>query len=89
MMDANLVFSPYFVPTATCDPTLTYDLPPSITAATGMDAITHCIETFLAPAYNPPADGIAIEGLRLSWPSIEDATYKSSTQSRRNMMAAQ
>ena len=81
--------SPYFVPTAAiCDPTLTYDLPPSITAATGMDAITHCIETFLAPAYNPPADGIAIEGLRLSWPSIEDATYKSSTQSRRNMMAA-
>lgn len=81
--------SPYFVPTAAiCDPTLTYGLPPSLTAATGMDAITHCVETFLAPAFNPPADGIAIEGLRLSWPSIEDATYKSVPQSRRNMMAA-
>ena len=83
------LLSPYFVPTAAiCDPTLTYGLPPSLTAATGMDAITHCIETFLAPAYNPPADGIAIEGLRLSWPSIEDATFKNFPQSRRNMMAA-
>ena len=81
--------SPYFIPTAAiCDPTLTYSLPSSLTAATGMDAITHCVETFIAPAFNPPADGIAIEGLHLSWPSIEDAVYKGSPQSRRNMMAA-
>ncbi|MGM9480666.1 iron-containing alcohol dehydrogenase [Roseateles sp. NT4] len=59
---------------AICDPALTLKLPPGLTAATGMDAIAHCIETFLAPAFNPPADGIALEGLRRGWQSIEAAT---------------
>src|SRR5260221_287585 len=45
---------------AICDPGLTLGLPPMLTAATGMDAIAHCIETFLAPAFNPPAHGIAL-----------------------------
>ncbi|MBW8848418.1 MAG: iron-containing alcohol dehydrogenase [Burkholderiales bacterium] len=59
---------------AICDPALTLKLPPGLTAATGMDAIAHCIETFLAPAFNPPADGIALEGLRRGWGAIERAT---------------
>jgi alcohol dehydrogenase class IV len=59
---------------AVCDPALTLKLPPALTAATGMDAIAHCIETFLAPAFNPPADGIALEGLRRGWGAIERAT---------------
>ena len=54
----------YLVPKAAiCDPELTLGLPPALTAATGMDAIAHCMETFMAPAFNPPADGIALDGL--------------------------
>lgn len=60
--------------TAICDPELTLGLPPLLTAATGMDAIAHCMETFMAPAFNPPADGIALDGLRRGWAAIERAT---------------
>jgi 4-hydroxybutyrate dehydrogenase len=59
---------------AILDPELTVGLPPRLTAATGMDAIAHCIETFLAPAFNPPADGIALDGLARGWAHIEPAT---------------
>ncbi|MDR5751060.1 MULTISPECIES: iron-containing alcohol dehydrogenase [unclassified Caballeronia] len=59
---------------AICDPSLTLGLPSGLTAATGMDAIAHCIETFLAPAFNPPADGIALDGLERAWAHIERAT---------------
>jgi 4-hydroxybutyrate dehydrogenase len=59
---------------AICDPQLTLGLPAGLTAATGMDAIAHCIETFLAPSFNPPADGIALDGLRRGWAHIERAT---------------
>lgn len=59
---------------AICDPLLTLGLPSGLTAATGMDAIAHCIETFLAPAFNPPADGIALDGLERAWAHIERAT---------------
>ena len=56
--------SPNLIPaTAICDPDLTYGLPAGLTAATGMDAVTHCIEAFLVPGENPPADGIALDGL--------------------------
>ena len=48
---------------AVMDPTLTLGLPPVLTAATGMDAVAHCMETFMAPAVNPPADGIALDGI--------------------------
>lgn len=47
---------------AVCDPELTYGLPPGLTAATGMDALTHCIECFIAPLENPPAGAIALDG---------------------------
>jgi alcohol dehydrogenase class IV len=55
--------SPHMIPrVALCDPELTLGLPPSLTAATGMDALTHCIETYLSPRVNPPAEAIAIDG---------------------------
>ena len=74
---------------AICDPALTLGLPPMLTAATGMDAIAHCMETFMAPAFNPPADGIALEGLRRGWAHIERATRDGADrEARLNMMAA-
>ncbi|SED00065.1 hypothetical protein SAMN05519104_2553 [Rhizobiales bacterium GAS188] len=51
---------------ALCDPELTLGLPPGLTAATGMDAVAHCIETYLSPVDNPVADAIALDGLRRS-----------------------
>jgi alcohol dehydrogenase class IV len=75
--------------TALLDPELTFRLPPLLTAATGMDAIAHCMETFLAPAFNPPADGIALEGLRRGWAHIERATRQGDDrQARLEMMCA-
>ena len=60
------VFSPKLLAAAVfADPELTLALPPAITAATGMDALTHNIESYLSPAYHPMCDGIALEGLRL------------------------
>ena len=56
--------SPNLVPrTAICDPTLTLGLPPHLTAATGMDAISHCVEALLSPNVNPPAEAVAVDGL--------------------------
>lgn len=75
--------------TAICDPDLTLGLPPLLTAATGMDAIAHCMETFMAPAFNPPADGIALDGLRRGWEFIERATQNGSDKEARfNLMSA-
>lgn len=74
---------------ALLDPELTLALPPKLTAATGMDAIAHCIETFLAPAPMPPADGIALDGLARGWAHIERATRDGhDRQARWNMMSA-
>src|SRR4051794_2347500 len=54
--------SPHLIPKlALCDPDLTLGLPPRLTAATGMDALAHCIETFLSSRINPPADAIALD----------------------------
>ncbi len=75
--------------TAICDPELTLGLPPMLTAATGMDAIAHCLETFMAPAINPPADGIALDGLERGWAHIERATRDGSDRDARwAMMSA-
>ncbi|MDQ6628966.1 MAG: iron-containing alcohol dehydrogenase [Pseudomonadota bacterium] len=52
------------------DPELTLGLPPAVTAATGMDAVTHNVESYLSPAYHPLCDGIALEGLRLAARSL-------------------
>ena len=75
--------------TAICDPELTLGLPPKLTAATGMDAIAHCMETFMASAFNPPADGIALDGLQRGWAHIERATRDGSDREARfNLMSA-
>ena len=75
--------------TALLDPALTLGLPPMLTAATGMDAIAHCMETFMAPPFNPPADGIALDGLARGWAHIERATRDGSDgEARLNMMSA-
>lgn len=59
-----ILASPNLVPrTAICDPTLTIGLPPHLTAATGMDAITHCVEALLSPMENPPAEAVACDGI--------------------------
>jgi len=84
------VLSPYLVPRlAICDPELTLNLPAMMTAATGMDAIAHCLETFMAPSFNPPADGIALDGLWRAWAHIERATKEPhDREARLNMMSA-
>ena len=84
------VLSPHLIPkSAICDPELTLGLPPLMTAATGMDAIAHCLETFMSPAFNPPADGIALDGLRRGWLHIERATREpGDREARLNMMSA-
>ncbi len=74
---------------AICDPELTLGLPPHLTAATGMDAVAHCMETFMSAAFNPPADGIALDGLERAWNFIERATANGSDrEARLNLMSA-
>ncbi|MEY8874876.1 MAG: iron-containing alcohol dehydrogenase [Leptothrix sp. (in: b-proteobacteria)] len=74
---------------AICDPELTLGLPSLLTAATGMDAIAHCLETFMAHAVNPPADGIALDGLARGWAHIERATRDGQDRDARwQMMSA-
>jgi 4-hydroxybutyrate dehydrogenase len=84
------IISPYVIPkSAICDPELTMGLPAVLTAATGMDAISHCIETFLSPLFNPPADGIALDGLWRAWNHIGRATHQPGDRNARmNMMSA-
>ena len=76
--------------TSICDPSLTLGLPPLLTAATGMDAVAHCVETFISPVINPPAEGIAIEGLRRAMAYIERAVADGTDREARweMMMAA-
>jgi putative glutamine amidotransferase len=61
------------------DPELTLALPPAVTAATGMDALTHNIESYLSPAYHPLCDGIALEGLRIAAPRWHTAVRSPAT----------
>ncbi|MCA3131215.1 MAG: iron-containing alcohol dehydrogenase [Betaproteobacteria bacterium] len=82
--------SPHLLPkVALCDPELTLGLPPLLTAATGMDAMAHCIETFLSPLVNPPAEAIALDGLVRAGSFLERATRDGSDREARwNMMMA-
>lgn len=60
----TVIFSPYLMPRAAiCDPELTLGLPPGPTAATGMDAFTHCLESYVASGLHPLADALAIDGI--------------------------
>jgi alcohol dehydrogenase class IV len=61
----TVIFSPFLMPKAAiCDPELTVNLPPHLTAATGMDAFTHCLEAYVARGFHPLADAVAIDGVR-------------------------
>ena len=83
------IASPQLLPrVALCDPTLTLDLPPARMASAAMDVLTHCIETFSATAYNPPADGIARDGLRRAIAHVEGAVASRDPRARRELMAA-
>ncbi len=85
------LISPHLFPKrAICDPELTLGLPPMLTAATGIDALTHCIETFISPLVNPPAEAIALDGAKRAWFFIERATKNGADREARweMMMAA-
>ena len=82
--------APNMIPrVAICDPDLTLGLPRGLTAATGMDALTHCIETFLSPRVNPPADAIALDGINRVMRFIQRAVGDGTDgEARWNMMMA-
>jgi alcohol dehydrogenase class IV len=85
------VSSEYLVPrVAICDPNLTLSLSPDLTAATGMDALSHCIEGFLAKSVNPPVDAIALDGVRRIFAYLERAAANGNDREARwqMMMAA-
>jgi 4-hydroxybutyrate dehydrogenase len=79
--------SRYIVPrVAICDPELTLSLPPRLTAGTGMDALSHCIEGFLTIADNPPAKALALDGMRHVAEFIDRAVNDGSDREARKMM---
>lgn len=83
--------SPHLIPRrAICDPALTLGLPPRLTAATGLDALSHCVETLLSPRYNPPAEAIALDGAGRIWRNLERAVADGSDLAARTelMMGA-
>lgn len=85
----KILFHPTLLAKAVfADPELTTALPPHITAATGMDALTHNIEAYLAKGFHPLSDGIALEGIRLIHESLHTAVNQPTPESRANMMAA-
>ena len=85
-----VIFSPRLMPAvAVCDPKLTYGLPPRVTAETGMDALSHNLEAFLAVGYHPMADGIALQGMRMVGKNLRAAVQDGrNVNARREMMAA-
>jgi alcohol dehydrogenase class IV len=75
--EKKIIFHPAIMPrVAILDPELIVGLPPALTAATGMDAMAHCIEAYCAPFYHPLAAGIALEGLRLVKENLARAVKK-------------
>ncbi len=86
----RVVFSPALLARQVfADPELTLGLPPAVTAATGMDALTHNIESYLSPAWHPLCDGIALEGTRIAAGALERAVAEpGNLQARSDMMMA-
>jgi alcohol dehydrogenase class IV len=85
----KILFSPKLLAKIVfADPLLTMDLPSFVTAATGMDALTHNMEAFLAKNYHPICDGIALEGIALIKDSLADAVNKPDLESRSKMLLA-
>ncbi len=85
----RILFSPRLMAKQVfADPELTYELPPAITAATGMDALTHNMEAFVAKNFHPICEGIALEGMHLIAEALDDAVNRPSSESRAKMMLA-
>jgi len=86
----KIIFNPVLLAKAVfADPELTIDLPAGVTAATGMDALTHNVESYLSPAYHPLCDGIALEGARIAAHALETAvTMPKDIEARSDMMMA-
>jgi len=86
----KIIFSPRLLAKAVfADPELTLDLPAHITAATGMDALTHNVESYLSPAYHPLCDGIALEGVRIAARALPRAVREPhNLQARSDMLMA-
>ena len=86
----KIIYHPKFLPSIVIlDPTLTVDLSPRLTAATGMDALAHNLEAFCAPGFHPMADGISIEGIRLVKKSLLNAVKDGKNlEARSDMLAA-
>jgi 4-hydroxybutyrate dehydrogenase len=85
----TIVLSPHLLPsTAICDPELTRALPPILTAGTGMDALSHCVESFLATTFHPICDGIAVEGLRYVFKGLETAVREGTNLEARTALMA-
>jgi alcohol dehydrogenase class IV len=84
----RVIFSPAILAKVVfADPELTLGLPPAVTAATGMDALTHNIESYLSPAYHPLCDGIALEGTRIAARALLTAVREpGNVQARADMM---
>ncbi|HET7728485.1 MAG TPA: iron-containing alcohol dehydrogenase [Usitatibacter sp.] len=84
----KVVFNPALLAKVVfADPELTLDLPPGVTAATGMDALTHNVESYLSPAYHPLCDGIALEGARIAAHALGKAVSRPrDIQARSDMM---
>ena len=84
----RVVFSPKILAKVVfADPELTLGLPPSVTAATGMDALTHNVESYLSPAYHPLCDGIALEGTRIAARALAKAVKEpGNLEARGDMM---
>jgi 4-hydroxybutyrate dehydrogenase len=72
---------------ALVDPALTASMPPKLTAATGMDALSHCIEAYLSPQYHPAAEAVAFEGIRLVAENLPNAVEDGSNKEARTQMA--
>ena len=86
----KIIFHPKILPSIVIlDPVLTIDLPPNLTAATGMDALAHNLEAFCAPGFHPMADGIALEGINLIKNSLITAFKDGKNiEARKNLLAA-
>ncbi|MCS6779584.1 MAG: iron-containing alcohol dehydrogenase [Geminicoccaceae bacterium] len=85
----KIIFHPGMMPRcAILDPSLTTGLPPRLTAATGMDALAHCIEAYCAPGFHPMAEGIAVEGIRLVLEALPVAVRDGNDLAARGKMQA-
>jgi alcohol dehydrogenase len=86
----KIIFHPKMMPRVViCDPALTVGMPAKITAGTGMDALSHCLEAYCAPGYHPMADGIAVEGMRLVKQALPRVyAQPGDIEARGDMMAA-